>query len=357
MLIPDLVEKTLNAPWHLSKGVIGIAATPVRAIAGASYLPVNYTNPVGEGNPASVYDIAKPMLDMNALIYYYAELRSATKKKLVDFAKSKGLSADLTDPDLNRDLSTIYNAINARNQCHVALASAEECDLEKAALAYRKSLAAIEQLLEQVNFKQVGMEDIEVFHIYFTILEDSKDVIKIKNDFELYSTYVDPQFTFAFGGKDFQLETVTDLVKDSSDVVIHHMDDEFAFTSFNIKGAIDGFLSQIVYAIVISETKKRITVVFRGSVSAKDWMMNFQLGMTDFELPGFTSEADKKNPRQNYGRVHKGFYKYLFGETRRNEVGSIESKAEEIITKLVELVKVEKYKEFDIFVTGHSLGK
>lgn len=148
MLIPDLVEKTINAPWHLSKGVIGIAATPVRAIAGASYLPVNYTNPVGEGNPASVYDIAKPMLGMNALIYYYAELRSATKTKLVDFAKEKGLSADLNDPNLNRDLSTIYNAINARNQCHAALASAEECDLEKAAMAYRKSLAAIVQLLE-----------------------------------------------------------------------------------------------------------------------------------------------------------------------------------------------------------------
>lgn len=95
-------------------------------------------------------------------------------------------------------------------------------------------------------------------------------------------------------------------------------------------------------------------MVFRGSVNAKDWLMNLQLDMTNFDLPGFTSESARSDPRQTFGRVHEGFYKYLFGKTKRGENGAITSKAEEIMVTLAELKK--KYEGFSIFVTGHSLG-
>ena len=113
--------------------------------------------------------------------------------------------------------------------------------------------------------------------------------------------------------------------------------------------------SEVVYAIAVSEKNKRITVVFRGSVNAKDWMTNVQMSMTDFELPGFTTEEARTQLRQMFGRVHGGFHEYLFGKTMRGMNGSTKSKAEEIMGTLTGLM--EEYKGFSIFVTGHSLGK
>ncbi len=354
MLIPRIVANTLNFPWHVVKGVADVSSGPIRAITGTKYLPHNYTNPVGESDPASVYDIAKPMMDITTLIYYYTELRSAAKKRLIEFATEKNLTTDLTDPkNKSSDLCTIRNAIKLRNQKLRELESAEKGDIEKAAIAYRESLEALGRLVDQ--FDLLDIEDMHVLNIYFTILSEPKDVVKIKNDFELYSKYVSPQFTFAFGGKEFQMQSVADMVERDPDVIIHSIDDDFAATSMDMEGAIESAFSEVVYAIVVSEKSERITVVFRGSVNAKDWLMNLQLDMTNFDLPGFTSESARSDPRQTFGRVHEGFYKYLFGKTKRGENGAMTSKAEEIMVTLAELKK--KYEGFSIFVTGHSLGK
>jgi hypothetical protein len=96
-------------------------------------------------------------------------------------------------------------------------------------------------------------------------------------------------------------------------------------------------------------------VVFRGSVNIQDWITNLQLSMTDLELPGFTSDENINQPREMFGRVHKGFYKYLFDETQMDKFGSTQSKSEEIMGILRDLTA--EYKDFSIFVTGHSLGK
>ena len=351
MLIPRIVENTLNFPWHVVKGIADVSLGPFRAITGTNYLPYNYTNPDGA---ASVYSIAKPMMDITTLIYYYTELRSAAKERLIEFAKLKGLTTDLTDlTNKSSDLCTIRDAIRLRNQKLRELDSAEEGDIKEAALAYRDSKEALKELVKR--FKLLDIEDIDVLNIYFTILSEPKDVVKIKNDFELYGKHVSPQFTFAFGGKEFHMETVADLVTRDPDVIIHSIDDDFEATSMDMEGAIKSAFSEVVYAIVVSKASKRITVVFRGSVNAKDWSMNLQLDMTKFDLPGFTSESARNDPRKTFGRVHEGFYKYLFGKTQRGENGAITSKAEEIMVTLTELKK--KYEGFSIFVTGHSLGK
>ena len=38
MLIPEPIEKALNFPWHLTKGVANLAAFPVRMLLNDQYL-------------------------------------------------------------------------------------------------------------------------------------------------------------------------------------------------------------------------------------------------------------------------------------------------------------------------------
>lgn len=114
-----------------------------------------------------------------------------------------------------------------------------------------------------------------------------------------------------------------------------------------------------MYAIFVSPEHKRVTVAFRGSVNANDWITNTKgFGvMTDFKVPGYTSEeAELRDIRKSYGRVHEGFYEYLFGKTKKGLNGSYKSKAEEIMG-ILEGLFVKECKGFSLFVTGHSLGE
>jgi hypothetical protein len=353
-MIPDVVEKTLNAPWHLAKGVANLAGAPFRAITGTEYLPKDEE---GGESWTSVYDVADPMMDITTVIYFYTELRSATKKRLQAYAESKGLSVRVPFqklfPDKQSDVEIIRKAVANLNASLEALES--KPSRATAVIEYQENLKKIEEI--KIRF-HLGDGDIEVFKIYFSILEEPKDVVKIKSDIELYKKFISPQFSFLFGGKDFNLDSVISMVDRDPDMFIHHIDDDFASPSFgldlktHVKSAM---VDEVVYSVVVSEKNKRITVVFRGSVNIQDWITNLQLSMTDLELPGFTSDENINQPREMFGRVHKGFYKYLFDETQMDKFGSTQSKSEEIMGILRDLTA--EYKDFSIFVTGHSLGK
>jgi hypothetical protein len=356
MLVPEIVGKTLNAPWHLAKGVAHlVAGAPIRAITGTKDLTGTscYDNDTDGKGPATVYEIANPMMDITSVIYFYTELRSATNKRLKDFAEKKGLTYELNDTDTTSDLEVIRNALKSMNNTLETIKSADKSSSTTAALTnYQSSLKEIKDLKTRYS---LGDGDMQVLEIYFSILAEPKDLVQIKSDIELYTKYISPQFILAFGGKGFNLQSVVDMVDRDPDMFIHHIDDDFAFTSMDAAGFVNGLNSEVVYAIVVSEKNKRITVVFRGSVNAKDWMTNVQMSMTDFELPGFTTEEARTQLRQMFGRVHGGFHEYLFGKTMRGMNGSTKSKAEEIMGTLTGLM--EEYKGFSIFVTGHSLGK
>ena len=120
----------------------------------------------------------------------------------------------------------------------------------------------------------------------------------------------------------------------------------------------EGIGAELVYAVFVSPEHKRVTVSFRGSVNIQDWITNTKFFglMTDLKLPGFTTEKDLlSDERKSYGRVHLGFYEYLFGKTKKGPNGSCKSKSEEIIGHLAHLFENE-CKGFSLFVTGHSLG-
>jgi hypothetical protein len=179
---------------------------------------------------------------------------------------------------------------------------------------------------------------------------------EVKSDLVLYNSFISPGFRLSFGGTEFNLQQVTDQVNHHENTYIHRIDHEHTSTSLpNPGGFVDGFVAEIVWAIVVCEKDKKITVVFRGSANAMDWLKNAQVNMTDFVLPGFV--ANNQQPGRSYGRVHRGFYKYLFGPTSRGTNGSTKSKAEEIIGILKgDFFDKKKYKDYDLFVTGHSLG-
>jgi hypothetical protein len=179
---------------------------------------------------------------------------------------------------------------------------------------------------------------------------------QVKSDLVLYNDFISLEFRLAFGGTGFNLHQVTNEVDHHENSYMHIIDHEHTSTSLpNPDGFIDGFEAEIVWAIIVCEKVKNITVIFRGSVNAMDWIKNTQVNMTDFVLPGFVTNNQK--PGRSYGRVHEGFYKYLFGPTSRGTNGSIKSKAEEIIGILKgDFFDKKKYKDYNLFVTGHSLG-
>jgi len=81
--------------------------------------------------------------------------------------------------------------------------------------------------------------------------------------------------------------------------------------------------------ITLSESKKRICIVFRGSESRTDWYYDLSI---------------MKCRLRDDIWVHSGFYKQLFG-------GGV---YQEILAEVKRLVA--EHPEFEIYVTGHSLG-
>lgn len=308
----------------------------------------------------SIHEMAVSNLDIAAMIYYYTELRSATKKKLRAFAIENGMEIKSVDNDDPCDLLILYNALNLVSKTEAGLRSPEPTDAGTKALEeYRSSLAQLEDLKTRFGLDK---GDIDVFQTYFEILSQPKTLTGIKSDLIRYDNLIDAQFRLAFGGSEFNRTIIDRIIASSTSkggssesIRVHHIDDDFASTSLNISGFVKGFASEVVWAILVDDNKKTITVVFRGSVSGADWLTNFQSNMVDFELPGFTSEETKET--QNFGMVHEGFYDYMFGETNAGYNGSTKSKGEEIMGKLkADFFDKPEYANYSLVVTGHSLG-
>jgi predicted lipase len=113
------------------------------------------------------------------------------------------------------------------------------------------------------------------------------------------------------------------------------------------------------YYIFIHRSDKRITIVFRGSVTSKDWIIDLNACSTQpEELNRFARE---KGGLLNDGEeinIHSGFAKYLFDKRR----GVDKSKFDEILDDLEDIFSYKDeetghdYCDYSLFVTGHSLG-
>jgi len=106
--------------------------------------------------------------------------------------------------------------------------------------------------------------------------------------------------------------------------------------------------SELVYAVGIDHSHKRVTVVFRGSVTTADFVTDACISLKHQENPMKDSESGQI---ENIG-IHHGFFEYLFkaGDSGKN-------KYEEIVEHVSSIFKDLNIKEtYKLYVTGHSLG-
>lgn len=352
-------------PIDAVKGAGQLAAWPIhfgKTLYTNSYdtafkaLGVDTVDVPGEGIPAgvSVYDVAKTNLDMAAMIYYYAEIRSETKRLLQNFATEKGMTHEMTDPNVPSDLVLLQNAIVMTEKGLQAIQSTpENTDSTEALKTYQEMLAGLADLSKRF---MLTTGDVEVFKSYFEILRNPTDMAAVYSDLVRYDKFVDPQFRLAFGGTEFNRKNVEDMIGPNNDTFIYHIDDDFTSSSMDIEGVFKGIYSELVWAIVITKSTKKITVVFRGSTNLQDWVHNVSGNMVDCKFPGYTTDQAEKEPRASYGRVHEGFYSYLTDKTKPGRDGSTKSKGEEIVGMLKGLFEQDEYADYDLVVTGHSLG-
>jgi predicted lipase len=213
--------------------------------------------------------------------------------------------------------------------------------------------ALVEQLrLENKNRENLGRgkglteADMALADRQFEILYLPKSSTEILTDLSVNADYVGLKvFMAGFGGDQINLDAIKSIISrdGSTPSEISYIDDDFSS-----EDAV-GLKSELTYGITVHHELQRITVVFRGSTALNDWIMNVKVDDTSFDLPGPHAKT-----RTNYGKIHEGFYEYLFESTKPGRDGHTNSKAKEIMGKLHELFKM--YPDYKLWVTGHSLG-
>ena len=117
--------------------------------------------------------------------------------------------------------------------------------------------------------------------------------------------------------------------------------------------------NELVYAIGVNPQKRRITVIFRGSVTTADFVVDSRIGLVRAKHPrrysmindsgSSSSGSGSSNTNDDDGNVgiHQGFYEYLMSS----------GKYVEIMKHLEQLVSnVPIRKTYMLYITGHSLG-
>jgi hypothetical protein len=187
--------------------------------------------------------------------------------------------------------------------------------------------------------------DMALIDKQFEILYLPKTAEDLLTDLTVNADYLELDvFMQAFGG-DVNLEAVSSIVARDGAIPsqLLYLDDDFSGQSpFGLK-------SELTYGITINHERNLIAVVFRGSTALNDWITNVQFDATDFELPSPTAKT-----HTNHGKVHEGFYAYLYHDTKPGKDGRTISKSEEIMGKLQGLFIT--YPKYTLCVTGHSLG-
>jgi hypothetical protein len=99
--------------------------------------------------------------------------------------------------------------------------------------------------------------------------------------------------------------------------------------------------TELVYGIGLNNARKKIVLVFRGSVSKMDYKVDYAVKMKSVPNPV---------PHQaRWIKVHTGYMDYLDGKQDGNG-----SKFDKIVTHLKNLLI--QYPNYGIYISGHSLG-
>lgn len=105
---------------------------------------------------------------------------------------------------------------------------------------------------------------------------------------------------------------------------------------------------EMVHSVVVNEIKKRVTVIFRGSVTQKDFIQDAKCAQHKMDNPVARLVDNKQHTTENI-RVHTGFHEYLFQE---NEEGV--TRIDQVLGEAKQ--QLEKHPGYRLYITGHSLG-
>jgi len=112
---------------------------------------------------------------------------------------------------------------------------------------------------------------------------------------------------------------------------------------------------ELVYAVGINPVEERITVIFRGSVTQKDFMTDAKISIAKIPDPSKFHGTNGGSSDDDDGDVgvHQGFYDYLFGPASKGG----KSKYAEIMQHINQLIMENPARQnYKLYVTGHSLG-
>lgn len=110
---------------------------------------------------------------------------------------------------------------------------------------------------------------------------------------------------------------------------------------------------ELVYTVEVNDVRKRVTVVFRGSVTELDWATNYEIYMKQVHNPNATHAT-----QDPHIKLHNGFHDYLLLPNRhgtKGKDGHVLNEYEEILHHHV-LPVLNKNPDYKLYVTGHSLG-
>ena len=107
--------------------------------------------------------------------------------------------------------------------------------------------------------------------------------------------------------------------------------------------------TQCVYGVLKDVAKKRITVVFRGSVASgtRDWLTNFTFFLEGLHTPKLVKDSLEGSLKERI-LVHRGFYRYIFDNSR--------AAGDQRYDMILDDIKPYVEDGYKIYVTGHSLG-
>lgn len=134
--------------------------------------------------------------------------------------------------------------------------------------------------------------------------------------------------------------------KRNQDIIIKEFDDQFNRKEF-------------VYSIIINKTRKQIAVAFRGSVGSmnpfnlsEDWRRDMDFSYYVLPPPPGLDIKEVK--------THNGFTTYLNEELMdkpsAGATSTTSTRLDHIVDSLQTLLKDERYSDFEVLTTGHSLG-
>ena len=103
----------------------------------------------------------------------------------------------------------------------------------------------------------------------------------------------------------------------------------------------------VVYGIAVNHLRKRVTVIFRGSVTQQDFLTDSRSAQKKVDNPLCTvvEEAPK------HIQLHTGFYTYLFAKDKEDEE---KLRCDRILSDVKKLLKENP--GYRLYFTGHSLG-